>query len=222
MACVKDEMDISNLETLSYQPAPGVLDCSEMRGWHIVVSPRAISSEKYAAEEFQLWFGKATGIQLPLHTTTQRGPQLVCIGADASALDAGLMAEEELQIVVESDRLIIAGGRPRGTLYGVYQFLEDFMGVRFLTHDHTHVPEAPPPRIPCGTYRYNPPFSFRSNGYYENVVNPEFAARLRVNRETEDDKFGGKSRQRLINHSCRTLMPFAKYGADHPGVLRIS
>ena len=209
-------MDIANLETLSYQPAPGILDCSEMRGWNIVVSPQAILSEKYAAEEFRLWFGKATGIQLPVHARAQGKTRLLCIGEDASSLDSGLMAEEELQIVVESDRLIIAGGRPRGTLYGVYQFLEDFMGVRFLTHDHTHVPEAHPPRIPCGTYRYNPPFSFRSNGYYENVVNPEFAARLRVNRETEDEKFGGKSRQRLINHSCRTLMPFAKYGADHP------
>ena len=41
-------MDITNSKTLSYQPAPGVLDCSEMRGWNIVVSPQAIPSEKYA------------------------------------------------------------------------------------------------------------------------------------------------------------------------------
>ena len=183
-------MDITNSKTLSYQPAPGVLDCSEMRGWYIAVSPGAIPSEKYAAEEFRLWFGKATGIHLPLRPTHQAKPHMVFIGEDASALDSGTLEEEELQIVVESDRLIIAGGRPRGTLYGVYQFLEDFFGMRFLTHDHTHVPDAPPPRIPCGTYSYNPPFSFRSNGYYENVVNPEFAARLRVNRETEDEYRG--------------------------------
>ncbi len=209
-------MDIMTSKTLSHQPDPGVLSFSDMRDWNITVSSGAIPSEKYAAEEFRLWFGKATGIQLPLRTTHQAKRHMVFVGADASTLDSGTLEEEELQIVVESDRLIIAGGRPRGTLYGVYQFLEDFLGVRFLTHDHTHIPKAPPPRIPCGTYSYNPPFSFRSNGYYENVVNPEFAARLRVNRETEDEKLGGKSRQRLINHSCRTLMPFAKYGADHP------
>ena len=209
-------MDITNSKTLSYQPAPGVLDCSKMRGWNIVVSPQAILSEKYAAEEFRLWFGKATGIQLPLRAAIQGKFHVVCIGEDAFTLDSGIMGEEELQIIVESDRLIIAGGRPRGTLYGAYQFLEDFIGVRFLTYDHTHVPEVSPPRIPCGTYTYNPPFSFRSNGYFENVANPEYAARLRVNRETEDEKLGGKSRQRLINHSCRTLMPFAKYGAGHP------
>jgi hypothetical protein len=209
-------MDITNSKTLSYQPAPGVLDCSEMRGWEIAVSPQAILSENYAAEEFRLWFGKATGIQLPLRATIQGKPHLVCIGGDVSALDSGITGEEELQVIVESDRLIIVGGHPRGTLYGVYQFLEDFIGVRFLTYDHTHVPEMSLPRIPCGTYTYNPPFSFRSNGYFENVANPEYAARLRVNRETEDEKLGGKSRQRLINHSCRTLMPFAKYGADHP------
>jgi hypothetical protein len=127
-------------KTLSYQPSQGTLGCSQMRSWDIVVPPEAIPSEKYAAEEFQRWFGKATGIELPLRSAAQGRTDHVYIDPDIAPLDSATMGEEELQIIVESDRVVIVGGRPRGTLYGVYQFLEDFIGVRFLTHDHAHIP----------------------------------------------------------------------------------
>ena len=198
-------------KTLSYRPSEGTLDCSQMNGWDIVVSDEAISSEEYAAEEFQKWFGQATGIELPLKSTARGRADHVYIGPDAAAT----MGEEELLIVVESDRVFISGGRPRGTLYGAYQFLEDFFHVRFLTYDHTHVPDASDSRISCGTYTYSPPFSFRWSAYYENREHPEFAARLRVNTVTDDEKLGGKTQQTLINHSFRMLVPFDEYGADH-------
>ncbi len=210
-------------KTLSYRLSEGTLDCSQMNGWDIVVADEAISSEEYAAEEFQKWFGQASGIELPLRTTAQGEADHVYIGPDAGALHYATprlnlsgIGEEELQIVVESDHVIISGGRPRGTLYGVYQFLEDFFHVLFLTHDQTHVPEASAPRISCGTYTYNPPFSFRWSAYYENREHPEFAARLRVNTVTDDEKLGGKTQQTLINHSFRMLVPFDEYGADIP------
>lgn len=140
----------------------------------------------------------------------------VCIGPDAAGLDAAAMGEEELRIIVETGRIAIAGGRPRGTLYGVYQFLEDRVGVRFLTHDHTHIPEASGLKIPCGTYTYNPPLSFRWSYYRENAEHPEFAARLRVNTVTDAERLGGKTQQTLINHSFHWLVPFDKYGQEHP------
>ena len=64
----------------------------------------------------------------------------------------------------------------------MYQFLEDYLGVRFLTADHTHVP-------PVGTSRkvspvdrsYHPPVLARFVRYGENKKNPAFATRLRIN-----------------------------------------
>ena len=44
-------------------------------------------------------------------------------------------------IILGDGNIAIAGGRTRGTLYGVYTFLEDYCGARFLTPDNTHVPE---------------------------------------------------------------------------------
>ena len=192
------------------------LDSSNMRDWDIVVADEAIPAERYAAEEFQRWFGQATGIELPLCSTPETPKHHVYIGSDVANFHTNTMGEEELRMVVQSDDIFIAGGRPRGTLYGVYQFLEDFVGVRFLTHDHTHVPDVSALKIPCGTHTCNPPLSFRWSYYRENAEHPEFAARLRVNTVTSDKRLGGKTGQTLINHSFHWLVPFSQYGADHP------
>jgi hypothetical protein len=61
-----------------------------------------------------------------------------------------------------------------------------------------------------------PPFSFRWSYYKENADKPEFAARLRVNTVTPDEKLGGNTPQHLISHSFHWLVPFSKYGEEHP------
>jgi len=47
---------------------------------------------------------------------------------------------EGFSIVREGTKLYIVGNIPRGTLYGVYDFLDVELGVRFLTGEVTHVP----------------------------------------------------------------------------------
>ena len=188
----------------------GELDSAAMAGWEIATAPDVIPAERHAAEEFQQWFARRTGRELPIRPASDEQPRQVCIAFDPE------LDEEEFRIHVAADRLTIAGGQPRGALYGVYQFLEDFLGIRFLTCDHTHVPEGLIDPIPCGTYRYDPPFSFRWSFYRENADRPEFAARLRVNTVTDDEQLGGRTAQNLINHSVHAQVPYDKYGADHP------
>ena len=198
------------------------LACSQMQGWDIVVDAEAIPSEKYAAQEFQHWFEEATGISLPVHHSAEEASHHVVIGQGAPLAKSGFaintaeLGDEGLCVIVREDNLAIVGGRPRGTLYGVYQFLEDGLGVRFLTSEHTHVPKVAEAKLPCGEYTYKPPFSFRWSFYRENSNSPEFAARLRVNTVTPDEKLGGNTPQNLINHSFHMLVPFSKYGEKHP------
>ena len=52
--------------------------------------------------------------------------------------------------------------------------------------------------------------------YGENFASPEFATRLRNNTITDDPKLGGKTGQRLINHSFGSQIPTEKYGKEHP------
>jgi hypothetical protein len=199
------------------------LDAMGMSNWTIVLADQPIASERYAAEEFQALFAAATGLQLPIVATTQSSRNHVFIGhgqtmANSSAgFGVDYLGEEGLRIHISPDNIAIAGGRPRGTLYGVYEFFERYAGVRFLTYDHTHVPEPQKMLlIPCEEHTYQPPFSYRYSYYTANQDHPELAARLRINTVTEEQKLGGISGQRLINHSYYRLLPVEQYGAEHP------
>lgn len=223
---------------------PEGVDIASMQGWDIVLGEDAIASERYAAGEFQALFARATGVKLPMVTDSDRPDRHVFIGPGRRLAESNVgfttddFGPEDLRIVVRDGNIAVAGGRPRGTLYGVYTFLENYLGVRFLTADHTHVPPAGRWRVVGPVDRfYHPPLAFRWNDVGENERDPDFAARLRnngyrpVNNPTAelqylpdhatrprmaDPKLGGVSSWVLINHSFDRQIPSARYGAAHP------
>lgn len=183
----------------------------EMKDWQIFVNDGAGPAEKYAAEEFQGLFKAITATELTI-TTKKADKRVICIGRGAAS-----MGEEELHLHIGKDLLLIEGGGPRGTLYGVYEFFERYLGVRFLTADHTYIPQdAAAVPIPLVDFRYAPSFFFRYSFYKENFDNPAFATRLRVNTITDDPRLGGKTSQELITHSILNYLPVSAYGKDYP------
>lgn len=202
----------------------GAITPAAMISWKIVCDPAATESERFAATEFQRLFKAMTGAELPLvePASADAGTGAVWIGPDAVARsgqssDRRALGEEALSIRVGAKAVSIDGGRPRGTLYGVYEFFEELCGVRFLTFDDTHYPaNAAARNIPFGTHAVNPTFAFRWSYYGENSRYPEFAARLRVNTVSDDAKLGGRTGYRLVSHNVAYLVPPAKYGKEHP------
>ncbi|MBI5092882.1 MAG: DUF4838 domain-containing protein, partial [Candidatus Hydrogenedentes bacterium] len=201
----------------------GTLAVEDMTKWSIVVAQDAIPSERFAAEEFQTLFQKLTGISLPIWDKQHGKSHTIFIGPGAAAaagklqFDASTIGEEALRIRVSKDTIVIAGGRPRGTLYGVYEFFERYCGVRFLTCDQVYYPDAAHRQPLAETdFIYTPPFSFRWSYYKENSDRPDFAARLRVNTVPKDEKLGGSTRQALINHAYAKWITPEKYGKTHP------
>ncbi|MCA9434987.1 MAG: hypothetical protein KC978_04335, partial [Candidatus Omnitrophica bacterium] len=139
-----------------------------LKGWDIVVPESAIPSERYAAEEFKDLFKLCTGDDLTIRHASKPGSKAILIGSDLEKIkerplmDSQGLGDEGLRIQVSEDLIQIQGGKPRGVLYGVYEFFERYVGVRFLTYDHTHIPEnAAEADIPTGDFSYVPPFSFR-------------------------------------------------------------
>ena len=136
----------------SIAPVSTGVDLAQLDGWDIVLAPDAIASEVYAAEEFRDHLVLAGVPELPIVRTAKRPGRHVFIGSshDMQRSPVGFgtdgFGSDDLRIVVRDDHIAIAGGRPRGTLYGVYTFLEDYLGIRFVTADFTHVP-------PVGHYR---------------------------------------------------------------------
>ena len=207
----------------AFGAVPQGVDLALLDGWDIVMADDAVSSEVYAAREFQSHFELASGIKLPIVKAACRPDRHIFIGPGVAMRDSAVgfsvdgFGPEDLRIVVRDSNIVIAGGRPRGTLYGVYTFLEDYLGVRFLTVDHTYVP-------PVGRWRlvgpvdrfYHPPFVYREMWSGEIYKYPVFAARARVNASTGDPNLGGTSKIRLVNHSFYRQLPVDKYGKEHP------
>jgi hypothetical protein len=199
------------------------LRLSQLQGWTIVLAEQAIPSERYAAQEFRSLAEQALGFQLAVASEAPEGRPCVRIGPGALAADdrerlhAAGLGEEGCYIRIAPTEIAIAGGRPRGTLYAVYEFWERYCGVRFLTCDHTYAPEGlPATTIPGELYTYRPSFTFRWSFYRENQEQSAFAARLRCNTVTPAQELGGITGQRLIGHSYERQVPYAVYGKDHP------
>ena len=221
--------------TTASAAVPQGVDLASMGDWDIVVAQDAIESELFAAQEFQDFFAKASGVTLPMTHDIEDADRHVYIGLGPAMRDSGAgfsvdgFGPEDLRIVVREKTIVIAGGRPRGTLYGVYTFLEDYLGVRFLTADHTHVP-------PVGHWRrigpvdrfYHPPMDYRWVAYQANYALPAFAARLRLNAARVPispvgatdgrgvGKYGGRTPMRRVGHSFNRQLPPATYAKDHP------
>lgn len=203
--------------------AGGNLKIEKMSGWSVVVADDAIPSEKYAAEEFKSLFKESTGLDLPIVSAPPKTRGNVFIGTSEAMKKSPVgfcvdeLGDEGLRILIKKGNIAIVGGCPRGTLYGVYEFFEKYLGVRFLTCDHTYYPErASVKPLPCGDYSYVPPFSFRWSFYKENSDNPAFAARMRTNTVSHDEKLGGVTPQSLINHSVYKWINPQTYGQSHP------
>ena len=187
----------------AWADVPRGVNLADLRGWDIVVAEDAIPSELFAAEEFRQHVAAATGCTLPIVRDTDRADRHVFIGSGPTmqqsevGFDIGGFGAEDLRIVIRNNNITIAGGRPRGTLYGVYTFLEDYLGVRFLTREHTHIPQVGQWHVVGPVDRfYHPALEMRWAYYGEVNRHADWAARLRVNtvdNESRESKLGGKS-----------------------------
>jgi hypothetical protein len=134
-------------------------------------------------------------------------------GVDFAALGA-----EELIIQAKGDYLLLAGGRPRGTLYAVSRFLQDQCQVRWWTPWASRVPQNPDLRVGGLNLRAKPAFEYREPFWYPAMNNPEWAVRNRANGQSSNipQDLGGCIRYKGFVHTFFPLVPPEKYFAEHP------
>ena len=196
---------------LACSSGAGGFDLVSLKNGQVVLDSQATESEIYAAEEFQRLFHEASGARLPIVETPEPGGIPVFIGPGRalteSSLHGGMDREfgyDELRIVIAERGVAITGARPRGVLYGVYTFLEDYLGVRFLTETMTHVPKLPPTKIVKKEDRtYKPPLEYRYYLKPEVINDPAFMARRRQNGRDRPipAKMGGTAPRQVFLHN---------------------
>lgn len=112
----------------------------------IVLGKDAVAPEKTAAKELAEYLKKATGVEFKVvrEGEEKQTNNLIYVGptkyAVENGLDSDLLGEEQWIIRTVNNNLILTGGRPRGTLYAVYHFLEDVVGVRWWSPWEEFVP----------------------------------------------------------------------------------
>jgi hypothetical protein len=198
--------------------------------YRIVIPADAIASERYAAEELQRYLAHISGATLPIVTDAQAARRYEIVLGNSTRLrrlrakiDFAALGTDGFTLQTTGSTLIIAGGRPRGTLYGVYALLEEQLGVRWWTPDAEYVPSQP--TIKLGKLRITqiPPLEYREVWWSIMIWNPLFAAKHRVNGssyghpdKTLPEQVGGPAVTYYpFCHSLDQLIPRALY-AEHP------
>jgi hypothetical protein len=191
----------------------------------IVIARDAIPSERYAAEELQRYLERISGARLPIVTDdAEMGEREIILGDNEHlrrlnlGIDFSKLGEEGFVLKTHGSYLIIAGGKPRGTLYGVYTFLEEKLGVRWFTPEVEHVPRKSTLEVPDLDETQLPAFEYREVFWTEALRDPDFAARHKLNGHHHKlaEKHGGRAVVFYpFVHSMDLLIPRELY-REHP------
>ena len=190
----------------------------------IFVSQNALKPEKYAAGELQKYIHQISGASLPIVDKAKPGDKLIYVGFQG--VPAPLLKElkpadfgnEEYIIRSDGKALLIAGGGPRGTLYGVMGYLSDHLGCRWYTREVIKIPEKKTISLGKIEDRQKPSFDYREVCWREAYdVQWSVHNRLIPSRLSIPDSLGGSF---VIyptrGHTFYLLLPPEKYFASHP------
>ena len=160
----------------------------DIHSFTLVVQTDGLECIRMAADELILYMEKATGYLIPEKASDYE----IVIGMtdrDTVAVqDArAQVTEDGYVLLMDGNRLYITGSHDRGTMYGVYCFLEDYLGVRFLAKDCTVVRDNPIVTIPSNVYTlHNPTFIYRDVYWYDMIHDQTLSNHLKDNAPKQD------------------------------------
>lgn len=192
----------------------------------IVLGSDAIPAEKTAASELASFIKQISGAQIPVVSRTVSKPGMINIYIGNTAQTKSVLpnfkwnnlVHDGILIKTVGSDLVLAGDRPRGTLYVVYEFLES-LGVRFLAPDETVIPRKSTISMPKKDKIYVPKLQYRETTYQRVIrKNPEFCARLRLNghHHSIPESYGGSYNIIGFVHTFDMILPASVYFEAHP------
>ena len=190
----------------------------------IVVGANASPSTRYAAEELQRFLKEMTGATFDLITDAEPvRPSEIIVGANDRmyglnlSVDFQRLGAEGYVLLSKGKHLVIAGGEPRGTLYGVYGLLEDHLGCRWFTPAVSTIPKAASLTVEHLDELRVPALEYREP-FVADCFDGDWCARNRMNSSTGrlEPKHGGKVTYFGFVHTANGLVPPETYFDQHP------
>jgi hypothetical protein len=177
----------------------------------IVLTGNASPTDRKAAEELQKYIRAISGAELKISEGKEiDGLAAVWIGSaghDAgfpSAPDWAKLEDDGFTISTLEGRVLIAGGRNRGSLYAVYSLLETYLGCRKYSPTVEVIPKRTTISLPAIQNTQIPKLKFRDAAWYD----PGYMIWHKLN--NHDDLFG------LYVHTFDRLVPPTQYFKEHP------
>ena len=191
-------------------------------GYSIVVGADATKSERTAAFEFQNYVDSIGGVKLPIVQMPQPQGKHVYIGYNtALARQAGIARQEDndqsFTYRTVGDDLFIYGGRAHGTMYGVFAFLENELGVHWYTSEFTKIPRLRQFVLKALNHTERPVLKYRLDYFCQAVKDKAWMAHNLLNASpgASDSQYGPFSAIRGV-HTFATLIPPSAYYNRHP------
>ena len=191
----------------------------------IINQAGATPAEQTAAHELADYLQQITGAAFPIQdaSATNVAAPAIVVGPGAAAatyfpeIDFAKLGPEEFVMRTKGNRLLLAGGRPRGTLYAVEHFLQEQCGVRWWTPWATNIPHHATLRIADLDVREKPVFEYREP-FWSAAFDPLWKVRNGANGEHNPipAELGGCIKYKGFAHTFYQLVPPEKYFAAHP------
>jgi hypothetical protein len=185
----------------------------------IIIPERANVIEIQAATVFQDYIQKISGARIPIvQDNTKPGDNEILIGRvnrdEFKDVPVEKLLKDGLYIRNTGKKLVIAGGMEKGTVYGVYTFLEKYMGCRKYTSTVTVVPRQKTIVLNSINDMQVPSFNSRDDFYPDAINDPEYLAWHKL-----DNYFGkpdtGNEWGDFV-HTFSSLLDPKEYEESHP------
>ena len=187
--------------------------------YSIIVPEHATPFEQKAADVLQDYFLQITGAALPIITAEKRKtPYEIILGQNerldeiSPAVNYQALKEDGFLIRTDSTRLIITGGNEKGTLYGVYSFLEKYLGCRMYSPKVKIIPKQSRVSIANDINDHQvPKIGFRDT-HYRSTWHAEYIEWHKL----DHDPNGARTDWGMWVHTFNELVPPEIYYDSHP------
>lgn len=187
----------------------------------IVVDKQASKSELNAARELQKYIQQMSGAKLPVVNTLNPSGKAVFIGYNASVArltgkPQPASSDEGFTYMTVGENLFIFGGSDRGTMFGVFAFLEQQLGVRWYAPDCTKVPTLSQWKLPQLNHHEEPAFKYREVFSYEGLRQKVWRAHNLANCYGKGYDNYGPSEFFWSAHTMGKFVSASEFFASHP------
>jgi hypothetical protein len=199
--------------------------------YHVVLSTSASPSQQFAAAEFCKYFHQCTQNEIPLLIQDTDIPKKSLILGDHPLIstllpdfDLNSLEEEGFAFKTIEEYIIIIGSKTRGTIYGVYSFLEEFFKIKFYSNDYIVVHPLENLTISSLDNNEMPGFKYRIVTYL-NLMDPDYAVTQKINLDPFlEEKHGGNFfiSTAHMTHTFYQLVDPKIYYNTHPEYFALS